>query len=173
MKNLILRYGLYSGAVSAALMLFMAYRIEQSQSFGGEEVYGYGGMILSMLFVYLGVRLFRDKERNGVITFGEAFKVGGLIALISCICYVVTWMVVYEYIMPDFLDKYITFALDKMKASGATAAEIETTTAEMAKYKTMYANPLLRAALTFIEPLPVALGMSLISAAILRKKASL
>ena len=34
----------------------------------------------------------------------------------------------------------------------------------------MYDNPLLNAAMTFIEPFPVGLGITLISAAVLRKK---
>ncbi len=170
MKNIILKYGLYSGAVSAALMVLMALHFNRTRSCEGGEIYGYGGMILSMLFVYLGVRVFRERERNGSITFGEAFKVGGLIALISCVCYVVVWMFVYKFIMPDFLDMYIAFSMDKMKADGAEQTAIQKATEQMNQYKILYANPFYRAGLTFIEPLPVALLMSLISAVILRKK---
>ena len=108
MKNLILRYGLYSGALSAVLMGVMTMRIHDTGNMSGGEVYGYAGMILSMLFVYLGVKIYRDRDLGGVISFGEAFKVGGLIALISCVCYVVAWMLLYEFVMPDFLEKYIT-----------------------------------------------------------------
>ncbi len=169
MKNLIIKYGLYSGLVSSALMLMMTLRMKQTHSCEGGEVYGYGGMILSMLFVYLGVRMYRDRERGGVISFGEAFKVGGLIALISCVCYVITWLLIYQFVMPDFLDMYTNFALNKLKTSGAAEAEIQKLTNEMADYKKMYENPLLRAGLTFIEPLPVALLMSLVSAGILKK----
>ncbi len=170
MKNLVLRYGLYSGAVAAALMVVTTWQFQKNGISEGGAFYGYAGMILSMLFVYLGVRVFRDRERNGHISFLEAFKVGGLIALISCVCYVVTWLLVYEFVFPDFLEKYIAFALDKMKTDGKTAVEIQEASVEMDKYRELYKNPLYRAGLTFMEPLPVALVMSLISAAILRKK---
>lgn len=170
MKNLILRYGLYSGAASALFMSVMAWKFHNSGDMTGGEVYGYGGMILSMLFVYLGVRLYRDRERNGVISFGEAFKVGGLIALISCVCYVVAWMLLYEFVMPDFMEKYASFMIEKMKTDGASEIKIQETVAQMEQYKEMYKNPLIRAGMTFIEPLPVALLMSLVSAGILRKR---
>ncbi len=151
-------------------MAVTAYQIKQKGIFEGGEVYGYAGMILSMVFVFMGVRTYRDRERQGSISFAEAFKVGGLIALISCICYVVAWLFVYEYVTPDFMEKYIVFSLDKMKSAGASEADMAKASADMEKFKVMYENPLYRAGLTFIEPLPVALLMSLISAIILRKK---
>jgi hypothetical protein len=38
------------------------------------------------------------------------------------------------------------------------------------KYKELYKNPLYNAALTFIEPFPIGLVITLLSAAVLRKK---
>jgi F0F1-type ATP synthase assembly protein I len=170
MKKIILNYGLYSGAVSAILMAITTYSIKQNGISDNGALYGYAGMILSMVFVYLGVRLFRERERNGVISFGEAFKVGGLIALISCACYVVTWLLMYEFFLPDFMEQYITYSLDKMKAAGKPEVDIEQARTQMADAQEMYKNPLYRVAFTFIEPLPVALLMSLVSAIILKKK---
>jgi hypothetical protein len=43
---------------------------------------------------------------------------------------------------------------------------------EMKNFSAMYKNPLINAAITFTEPFPVGLIMTLISAAILRKKPS-
>jgi hypothetical protein len=40
----------------------------------------------------------------------------------------------------------------------------------MKNFKIMYDNPLYNAAFTFLEPLPVGIPMTLISAAILRKR---
>jgi hypothetical protein len=40
----------------------------------------------------------------------------------------------------------------------------------MKKYKELYANPLITAALTFTEPFPIGLVITLISAAVLRRK---
>jgi hypothetical protein len=40
----------------------------------------------------------------------------------------------------------------------------------MKRFKELYENPFFNAAVTFLEPLPVGLVMTLISAAILRKR---
>ena len=170
MNRLIVRYGIYSGVISSVLMLLTAFQIRRYGVLENGEIYGFAGMILSMVFVFVGVRVFREQERNGQISFGEAFKVGGLIALISCVFYVITWMFVSEYITPDFMDKYIAHYLENMKNKGLSEADIQEASAKMAQYKTMYANPLYRMGLTFIEPLPVALPMTFLSALILRKK---
>lgn len=170
MKNVILKYGLLSGAISVALMFSTMVWFEKSGTLEGGEIFGYSSMILSMVFVYIGVRVFRDQYRNGTITFGEAFKTGGLIALISCVCYVVGWMFIYEFMMPDFLDKYIAAMMAKMEAAGSAEADMQKASAEMMHYKELYKNPLYRMGLTFMEPLPVALLVSLVSAAILRRK---
>jgi hypothetical protein len=133
-------------------------------------VIGYTTIVLSMLFTFFGIRSYRDNVGKGQITFAKAFAVGISITIISCICYVVTWEVIYYNFMPDFLDKYNAHIIQKMQASGATAAAIQTKVEELKKFKELYANPFFNAAMTFIEPFPVGLVFTLISAAFLRKK---
>jgi hypothetical protein len=171
MKKTILTYGLISGAVSAVLMVLMALSIHNTNNFDNGEWYGYAGMVISFMFVYVGIRRFRDQENQGQISFGKAFQIGLLIALISSVCYVVAWLFVYYTIMPDFMEKYAQYALDKMRTGGASEALIQQKSAEMEHYKTLYKNPITIAAVTFMEPLPVGLLMSLLSAFILRRKA--
>lgn len=170
MKNVILKYGLLSGAAVILMMTATTMWVHNSGKLEGGEVFGYAGMVLSMLFVFMGVRVFREQHRNGAITFGEAFKVGGSMALITCACYVVGWLFVYEFFMPDFLDQYMTSYLAEMQAAGKPEAEIQKATGEMMQYKEWYKNPLFRVGLTLMEILPVALLASLVSAAILRRK---
>ena len=71
-------------------------------NFNGSMVVGYSAMILAFSFVFVGVKNFRDKENAGVITFGKAFQIGFLIALIASSMYVITWMVDYYF----FILKY-------------------------------------------------------------------
>src|SRR5256885_121669 len=93
-----------------------------------------------------------------------------LITLISCVFYVASWEVIYFKIMPDFADKYAAHEIGAMREKGATDAAIAAKKVEMEKMKTMLNNPLLNAAMTFIEPFPVGLIVTLVSAAILRKR---
>ena len=75
--------------------------------------------MLSFLLVFFGIRSYRDNVANGHISFSKAFAVGICIILISCICYVVTWEILYFNFLPDFIDKYGAYMVEKAKASGA------------------------------------------------------
>ena len=66
-------------------------------------------------------------------------------------------------------DKYAAYVLEKERAAGATAAQLEAQRQEMAQFKEMYASPLINAAFTILEPLPVGVLISLISAGVLRR----
>ena len=138
--------------------------------FDKAAVIGYTSIVLSFLLVFFGIRSYRDNVGNGQITFSKAFAVGISITLISCICYVVTWEILYYNFLPDFMDKYGAHMVEKIKASGASAAAVQAQVEQVKKYKEMYANPLLNAAMTFIEPFPIGLVITLISAAVLRRK---
>jgi hypothetical protein len=170
MKKTILVFGLISGAISSLLMI-ATIPLMNRPDFDHGYVLGYTTIILSLMLTFFGVRSYRDNIGSGHITFGRAFLVGLAITVISCVFYVVTWEVLYFNFMPDFLDKYGAHILQKMQASGATAAAIQQKSEELNNLKVMYKNPLFNAAMTFIEPFPVGLVITLLSAAILRKKA--
>jgi len=166
-KKTILTFGLISGAI---ISLMMALTVPFQDKIGHSYIVGYATIVLSLLLSFFGIRSYRDNVQNGHITFAKAFLVGLSITVISCLCYVATWEIIYYNFMPDFMDKYGAHILQKMQASGATAAAIQQKTDEINKLKVMYKNPLFNAAITFIEPFPVGLVITLISAAILRKK---
>jgi hypothetical protein len=169
MKKTVLTFGLISGAFSA-LMLSATVPLADRIGFDKGEYLGYTVIVLSFLLVFFGIRSYRDNVGNGQITFGKAFTVGILITLISCVCYVVTWEILYFQFLPGFMDKYSAYMVQKLQASGASSATIAAQIQQLKKYKEMYDNPLINAAMTFIEPFPVGLVITLISAGILRKK---
>jgi hypothetical protein len=170
MKKTILTFGLISGAISSLMMVAIVV-FRDRIGFEKGPVIGYTSIVLSFLLVFFGIRSYRDNIGNGQIAFLKGFAVGICITLISCLCYVVTWEVIYYNFLPDFWDKYGAHLAEKLKASGASPAAIQAKLQETAKYKELYKNPLVNAALTFIEPFPIGFVITLISAAVLRKKA--
>ncbi len=170
MNKTILTYGLISGMISAALMLVTATYMRNDMNFKYGELIGYTGILLSMLFVFLGTRSYRDNFTGGTLTFGQTFRVAILITVISCTFYVVTSLIVYSTMMPDFMDKFAEHHLAQLKASGASEVRIEQEAAKMEQYKAMYQNPFIRAALFFLEPFPIGLLVSLISSLLLRTR---
>jgi hypothetical protein len=169
MKKTIITFGLISGVISS-LMMAATVPFAGKISFDKGLIVGYTGIVLSFLLVFFGIRSYRDNYGNGQITFSKAFAVGICITLISCVCYVVTWEIIYFNFLPDFMDKYGAHMVERAKASGASDAAILAKVEQAKRYKEMYDNPVTNAAMTFIEPFPVGLVITVISAAVLRRK---
>ena len=170
MKKTVLTFGLISGAViSVMLLLTMQFHDAIGFETGG-LLLGYTTMVLAFLLIYFGVRSYRDNVAGGTVRFGRAFVVGALIGLVSSMCYVATWEVIYFKFMPDFMDKYNARVIEKARASGESEAALAKRSEEMAKFNTMYKNPAFNAAVTLVEPLPVALLVALVSAGVLSRR---
>ncbi len=170
MKKIVLTFGLISGLIMSVLMggsLLVADKIGSGHSL----VLGYTTMVASFLLIYFGIRSYRDNTLAGQISFGRAFACGILIALISSVCYVVMWEVLYFNFMPHFMDGYFAAQILKVQSSGLDPATVAAKVAAIQHSAQLYQNPFVNMAYTLIEPLPVGLIITLVSAAILRRKA--
>jgi hypothetical protein len=169
MKKTVLTFGLIGGAILAAMM-YATMPFLDKIGFDRGEIIGYTTMILSFLLVFFGIRSYRENVGGGRITFGRAFAVGILITVVACACYVVAWEILYFKFMPDFCDRYAGYMVEKVKSSGASQQVIAAKLEEMKSFKAMYDNPFINSAITFLEPFPIGFIVTLISAAVLRKK---
>jgi Protein of unknown function (DUF4199) len=169
MRRIVWKFGLVSGGILAGFLILTT-PFEKTIGLDRAEWIGYATMVAGMLIVYFGVRSYRDEIAGGVVSFARALAVGGLIAVISASCYTIAWEVIYFGVRPDFTGAYTTYQLDRARASGATQAQLDAKAAELRRFAKMYENPLSNAAITFVEPLPVALLVTLVSAATLSRK---
>lgn len=169
MRKIVLTFGLIAGALLSAMMLATLPFAEQI-GFDKGMIIGYTTMVLAFLMVYFGVRSYRDNVAGGSVSFGRALAVGLLITFIASACYVATWQVIYFKLAPDFSEKYAAYAVEKARKSGATDAQLAAQKKEMAEFTEMYKNPLVNIAITFLEPLPVGLLFTLVTAGMLSRK---
>lgn len=169
MKKIVLTFGLISGVVMIAMMTVLLAFVEKI-GFDKGVIVGYTTIILGFMLVFFGIRSYRENVGDGRITFGRAFAVGILITLIACVFYVVAWEIIYFKFMPDFGDKYASYEIEKTKAAGANQQAIDAKVQEMKSLKAQLNNPFINAAMTFTEPFPVGLIITLVSSAILRTK---
>ena len=167
MKKTVLTYGLISGVIGAALMLAHVPFMDGSNR---ALIVGYAGIALSALLIFFGVRSYRDNVAGGRLGFGRALAVGALIGVVASSCYVLTWEIIYFGTKSDYIEKYQAHELEKARQSGESEAQIAAKEAEMKKFAEMYRNPLFNSAITFMEPLPVALVIALVSAGILSRR---
>jgi hypothetical protein len=170
MKKTVLTFGLISGLIISLLMggsLLIADRIGSGHSM----VLGYTFMVASFLLIYFGIRSYRDNTLAGQISFGRAFACGILITLITSAFYVVMWEVLYFNFMPHFMDSYFAAQIHSVQSAGLDSATTAARVAAIQHSQQLYQNPLVNMAYTVMEPLPVGLVITLISAALLRRKA--
>lgn len=170
MKKNVLVFGLISGAIISLMMVFSVLWCYKDPNFKGNMVLGYAGMLIAFSFIFVGIKNYRDKYNNGAVTFGKAFKVGLLIALIAATAYVVVWLFDFYLFVPDFMDKYNAHMLKEAREAGADAATLAKKTAEAENFKQLYKNPLFVILITYAEVLPLGIVIALISALILKRK---
>jgi hypothetical protein len=171
MKKTVLTFGLIAGVIISVLMglsLLLANKIGSGHSM----ILGYTIMVASFLLIYFGVRSYRDNSLGGQISFGRAFACGLLITLITTVCYVAMWEFLYFNFMPHFMDGYFAAQIHKVQSSGLDPATTAAQVAAIQHSQRLYQNPFVNMAYTFMEPLPVGLLITILSAAVLRRKAS-
>ena len=170
MKRIVLTFGLISGGVLAAMML-ATMPFMDTIGFEHGMVVGYTTMVLAFLLVFFGIRSYRETIGNGQISFLRATGVGLLIMIIATSCYVLTWEIMYHTFLPDFAEKCVAYETQKIRASEKSPQEIETEIASMKNMMALYtSNIFFNVAFTFLEPLPIGVPMTLLSALILRKR---
>jgi hypothetical protein len=169
MRKTVLTFGLISGGILSIMML-ATLPFMDSIGFDRAEVIGYTTMVLAFLLIFFGVRSYRENVAGGSVSFGRAFAVGAMIAVVASVCYVVTWQIIYYKLAPDFVAKYQAYTIETARASGESQAAIDKRVVDMQRFAEMYRNPAINAAITFIEPLPVGLAFALVSAGILGRR---
>ncbi len=170
MTKVVLIFGLISGLIAGLLMWILMGSVNTDVvNFDNGMILGYGTMIVALSLVFFGIKSYRDNH-GGHISFLKGLQVGILISLISAFCYAASWEIYYPLVGDEFMQKYTTYYLDKMKTDGASAIEIETARVESEKFMELYKNFFVRFGFSLMEILPVGVIVTLISAALLRKR---
>jgi hypothetical protein len=174
MKKIVLIYGAIAGAIAGG-MLFIStpLLLKGVLNFDSGTLVGYTTMVVALSLIFFGVKSYRDQCLGGVITFGKALVVGALITLVASCVYALAWEVCYRTVATGFVDDMTRYYMQEKREQGATAAELEEYAGEMNDFAVTYQNPFIRFGMTIMEILPVGAVLTLLSAALLRKKAFL
>ena len=168
MKRIVLTFGLISGVVMIGMSLAVIPLLRSGDT-SKADVIGYSTILLSSLLVFFGIRQYRANA-GGQMTFGRGFAVGLLITLIACAVYVPTWQLVYFKLVPDLGEHYEACMIKRAHESGKGPEEIADAERFAHQFREYYDIPIYNAAMTLVEPLPVGLLVTLISAGVLRRK---
>lgn len=169
MLRIILIYGLIGAAIVGAPMLWAMLTIDPTAPMPENgALVGYATMLVALTGVFLGVKHYRDKVRGGVVKFLPALGVGLGISAVASLGWVIAWEVSLAVTKFDFVAVYYGAMIEQAQADGAGAERIAQLQSEQAGFASMYANPAIRMAITFVEMFPIGVIISLITAALLR-----
>ncbi|MEM8927625.1 MAG: DUF4199 domain-containing protein [Bacteroidota bacterium] len=148
MKTSVIRFGAFG-----VLVGFTAFLAGLYFDITTNEAFGYATIVASLLFVYFGIRHFRDKQNKGKVSFKQALVVGLLISMFTAIGIAIADYIYTTAINPDFFEEYAKM----MKTKDPTIELVEFTSGQAALF--MFA-------IVFI----IGLIISLISSLILQRK---
>ncbi len=168
MKKLIVKHGLYASLVVVGIPLLMWTLTDGEPNYDLGEIIGYATMVLCMTFVFLGIREYRNHELNGSISFGQALKVGVLIALIPSVAFGVYDLIYVIWLDPDFYDTYYAQYIEEMKNT-MPESELEKALADMEAQKELFMNPFMQFLVMFLTVFLIGFVISLISSMVLKR----
>ena len=171
MKKTTLIFGFSSGG-NMTVMYILICLARNGGSVNISQILMCAAVLLLFIFVFLGIKSYRDSVLDGYITFGKAFKIGILISLVSSLSYTILWVILFNPIFKDFMEQHAAFLIEKLKISGASVVEINAKKEEMLKHAMLYRNPFFRAGIIFIQAFPVEAIMIGIASVVIKKKQS-
>ena len=133
------------------------------------RVIGYASMVVSLSFVYFGIRHFRDKENSGILSFGKGLLIGVLISLITALAFGILDVVYIKFINPDFQTEYYDTIIAELRQN-LPAAEFEIKRQEMEAQRELFSSTFISFLLMFLTVLIIGFIISLISALLLQRK---
>ncbi|WP_109301675.1 DUF4199 domain-containing protein [Aquimarina sp. AU474] len=168
MKNTVTRYGIYSAITICSLSL-LGWFLGNNLDYSIQEVIGYTGMVVALLFVFFGIKHYRDKENNGVVSFGKALLIGVLISLIAALAFGILDVIYVKYIAPDFMAEYYAHHVEQLRNT-LTEAEFKIEFEKLEAQKELFSNIFMSFFLMFATVLIIGFIISLLSALILQRK---
>lgn len=168
MKNTVVRFGLFA-ATSICVLFLLSWFLGKSLSSETQEIVGYASIMVSLLFVFLGIKHFRDKENQGLISFKNGFIVGIFISLFAALAFGLLDLIYVHYLNPDFVDTYYAEAFDKANST-LTGSELSTKLKALTADKESFKNPMISFFFMFILVFMMGAVTTIISALILQRK---
>jgi len=166
MNKTVIKFGLY-GFIAAIILFLAALVLGKDLSFEAKEILGYSSMVVSLVFVFFGIKNYRDKESNGNISFEKALGIGMLITLFAALGFAIIDFIYTTYINPEFVVQMIDHQLEAAEKT-LSGEELIAKKAEIESYKDMSSTHM--ALIMFATVVLIGFVVSLISSLVLNKK---
>ena len=170
MRSTIYKYGLRAALVMVGLAAVNFTLVSGGKdNYQISEVIGYLTMFLAMVFVFLGIRYYRDHQNQGKVSFAQSLKIGLLIALFPALTFGILDHIYISLINPNFQEEYYQMQVEKIDADAPDyQAQVDKLQAE----REAFANPLVLFLVMTVTVLLIGLVVTIISGLILKRDTS-
>lgn len=106
MKETVVKYGGYG--LFAGFVVFIVHLVFgiNNLEYTTNKILGYVSIVLSLSFVFFGIKHYRDHVNNGFISLGKAIAVGSLISLLVGLGIASADFIYTKFIDPSFFSNY-------------------------------------------------------------------
>ena len=111
--------------VILALISFAYFMILNMAGLAGEQAYGYVGYIFTIIIFVLAHKAYKE-EGDGFMSFGDGFKIGALITVLSTVVSSILTYVYIKFVDGSMLEIIKDKAIADMEEKGMGEDEIET-----------------------------------------------
>ena len=168
MKSTVIKYGSF-GLLTGVVLFLASILLGKGLSYTTQEILGYVSMVACLSFVFFGIKHYRDKVNNGLISFGKALAIGLLISILVGVGVGVADYIYTTVINPDFASEYLETSLKAMENT-LTPEEFQLKKAELTQQMEAYGGSGFMAFLMFFTVVIIGFIISLISGLILQRK---
>ena len=170
MNSTITRNGLWSSLLLIGLfavpLLFLG--IPGPDDFMSSEVVGHLFILLSLVFVFIGMKQFREAN-GGILSYWKAVKTGVLIAIFPAVAFGLYNLLYVEVIDPEFMVKYADHIIAE-KSVGKSAEEAAAIRQTVLDEQEMFDSPVIMFLVMFLSVVVMGTVVSLISAFFVKKE---
>ncbi len=167
MKPVVFRYGLYSAIIIIVLGAIHLAFLDQT-GFAVGEVIGYLTITIAMIFVFLGIKHYRDRVNGGRLTFGQGMKLGLLIVLVPSLAFGLLDIFYTNVIDPGFFQNYLDYQITEVRKNYSGEAA-ETRIEKMRADMEMFKNPIWGFLFMFLTVFVIGVVVTIISSLTLRR----
>jgi small-conductance mechanosensitive channel len=168
MKRTVIKYGLF-GLLTGVVIFLASILLGKGLSYSVQEILGYVSMAACLSFVFFGIKHYRDKVNNGVVSLGKAITIGLLISILVGIGVGIADYIYTTVINPNFASEYLETSLNNLEKT-LTPQDFELKKAELTQQMTNYGGSGFMAFLMFFTVVIIGFVISLISGLILQRK---
>jgi hypothetical protein len=168
MKQAVLRYGIYASISILVLAAINLSIVAKTADYFTQEVTGYLTILLSMIFVFAGIRHFRNHVNGGSLTLWEGVKMGILIALIPAIFFGLFDVLYTEVLNPVWKEEYYNHYVQQLKES-TPPEKLSGELQKLEEQKEMFGNPAMQFLIMSGTVFIIGAIVSIISSLTLRK----